>query len=99
MARRWPRRSSGGRGPPRTEASREMKRSERRILTTHVGSLTRPQLLRDLAAAAEKDPGSLEKYHAQLRQDVAEVVKQQAGVGIDVVSDGEYGKHSWAAYI
>jgi 5-methyltetrahydropteroyltriglutamate--homocysteine methyltransferase len=76
-----------------------MKRSERRILTTHVGSLIRPQLLRDLAVAAEKDPGSLEKYHAQLRQDVAEVVKQQAGVGIDVVSDGEYGKHSWAAYI
>ncbi|HUI79729.1 MAG TPA: cobalamin-independent methionine synthase II family protein [Bryobacteraceae bacterium] len=76
-----------------------MKRSEHRILTTHVGSLIRPQALRELAAAAEKDPASVEKYHAQLRQDVAEVVKHQAKVGIDIVSDGEFGKQSWAAYI
>ena len=76
-----------------------MKRSEHRILTTHVGSLIRPQALRELAAAAEKDPASTEKYNARLRQDVIEVVQQQAKTGIDIVSDGEYGKQSWSAYI
>ena len=76
-----------------------MKRSEHRILTTHVGSLIRPQTLRELAAAAEKDPDGAEKYNARLRQDVIEVVQQQAKTGIDIVSDGEYGKQSWSAYI
>ena len=75
-----------------------MKRSEKRILTTHVGSLVRPQILRDLAPAGQ-DPPDPEKYNAQLRQSVADVVKKQAEVGIDIVSDGEYGKASWAAYI
>ena len=76
-----------------------MKRSERRILTTHVGSLIRPPELRDLAAAAEKDPAQAARYDTALRQGVAEVVKQQAQCGIDIVSDGEYGKHSWSNYI
>ena len=76
-----------------------MKRSEHRILTTHVGSLIRPQDLRDLAAAAEKDAAHTEHYHTRLRESVADVVKQQAQVGIDIVSDGEFGKHSWSAYI
>jgi len=76
-----------------------MKRSEHRILTTHVGSLIRPQDLRDLAAAAETDSASADRYHARLREAVAEVVKHQADVGIDIVSDGEFGKQSWSAYI
>ena len=76
-----------------------MKRSEHRILTTHVGSLIRPQGLRDLAAAVETGAASAEQYHAKLREEVATVVKQQAEAGIDIVSDGEFGKHSWAAYI
>jgi 5-methyltetrahydropteroyltriglutamate--homocysteine methyltransferase len=76
-----------------------MKRSEHRILTTHVGSLIRPQDLRDLAAAAEKDGERAELYHTRLREAVAEVVKHQAQTGIDIVSDGEYGKQSWSAYI
>ena len=75
-----------------------MKRSEKRILTTHVGSLVRPQILRDLAPAGQEPPDP-EKYNTQLRQSVADVVKKQAEVGIDIVSDGEYGKASWAAYI
>jgi len=76
-----------------------MKTSERRILTTHVGSLIRPLELRELAAAADRDPGSAERYQARLKEAVAEVVKQQAAVGIDIVSDGEYGKQSWSNYI
>jgi 5-methyltetrahydropteroyltriglutamate--homocysteine methyltransferase len=75
-----------------------MIRSEKRILTTHVGSLIRPQILRDLAPGGQ-DPVNAEEYNAQLRKSVAEVVKKQAEVGIDIVSDGEYGKASWSAYI
>src|SRR3984957_13962893 len=58
-----------------------MKRSEHRILTTHVGSLVRP-----------KEPG-------ELSQQTLDVVRKQAEVGIDIVSDGEYGKQSWSNYI
>ena len=76
-----------------------MKRSEHRILTTHVGSLIRPADLREAAAAAEKDPSAASSYHSHLRQAVADVVKHQARVGIDIVSDGEYGKQSWSNYI
>jgi 5-methyltetrahydropteroyltriglutamate--homocysteine methyltransferase len=75
-----------------------MKRSEERILTTHVGSLVRPQILRDLAPAGQ-DPTNPDEYKAQLRQATAEVVKKQAEIGIDIVSDGEFGKASWSAYI
>ena len=53
-----------------------MKRSDQRILTTHVGSLIRPPELRELGAAAERDPASTERYQARLKQAVAEVVKQ-----------------------
>jgi len=76
-----------------------MKRSEHRILTTHVGSLIRPQPLRDLAAAAPKSPEAMQRFENGLREAVAEVVKMQAKVGIDIVNDGEYGKSSWANYI
>jgi 5-methyltetrahydropteroyltriglutamate--homocysteine methyltransferase len=75
-----------------------MKRSEKRILTTHVGSLVRPQILRELAPAGQ-EPADPQAYAKQLRQSTAEVVKKQADTGIDIVSDGEYGKASWAAYI
>ena len=76
-----------------------MKRSEHRILTTHVGSLIRPQELRELAADSHQDPAKRELYHSALRNAVAEVVKQQARLGIDIVSDGEFGKSSWSNYI
>lgn len=76
-----------------------MKRSEHRILTTHVGSLVRPTDLRELAAAAETDSDSAKQYEVRLRESVAEAVKHQAHAGIDVVSDGEFGKQSWSNYI
>ncbi len=76
-----------------------MKRSEHRILTTHVGSLIRPQQLRDLAAADNSSPENKQKYEESLRQFVTEVVQRQAKAGIDIVSDGEFGKSSWANYI
>jgi len=76
-----------------------MKRSEGRILTTHVGSLIRPKELRDLAVAAHSAPENKPHYEDFLRQSVDDVVKMQAKVGIDIVDDGEYGKSSWANYI
>jgi 5-methyltetrahydropteroyltriglutamate--homocysteine methyltransferase len=76
-----------------------MKRSEDRILTTHVGSIPRPPKLRQLAEAAQQSAQNKQRFEAALRESVAEVVKMQAKVGIDIVNDGEFGKSSWANYI
>jgi 5-methyltetrahydropteroyltriglutamate--homocysteine methyltransferase len=59
-----------------------------RILTTHAGSLPRPQSLIELWRS---DPGD-EALQAGLAQTVADVVSQQAEMGIDLVNDGEFGK-------
>jgi len=75
-----------------------MKRSEHRILTTHVGSLVRPKELRDLAPAGQA-PTDPAKYETVLAEATVDVVKKQAEIGIDIVSDGEYGKSSWSNYI
>ena len=79
-----------------------MKRSIDRILTTHVGSLPRPDDLLGLYRS-EAPP---EKLAPRLRSAVAEVVRRQADVGLDVVNDGEFGKPmsqeidygAWATY-
>jgi 5-methyltetrahydropteroyltriglutamate--homocysteine methyltransferase len=76
-----------------------MKRSESRILTTHVGSIPRPQQLRDLAANANESPEKKQQYENFLGDSVVEIVKMQAKAGIDIVNDGEFGKSSWANYI
>jgi len=77
-----------------------MKRSTDRILTTHVGSLIRPGELREFLGAKEAGaPFDEDAYNRCLKQAVAEVVRRQAAAGIDVVSDGEFGKAiSWAQY-
>ncbi|MGH6983708.1 MAG: cobalamin-independent methionine synthase II family protein [Stellaceae bacterium] len=77
-----------------------MKRSTDRILTTHVGSLIRPpRLLEFLRAKQENRPYDERAHAACLKDSVAEVVQQQAAAGIDVVSDGEFGKAiSWSQY-
>jgi 5-methyltetrahydropteroyltriglutamate--homocysteine methyltransferase len=76
-----------------------MKRSEDRILTTHVGSIVRPSQLRELAAHAQNSAEDQQRYEDFLRDSVAEVVRMQAKVGIDIVNDGEFGKSSWSNYI
>jgi 5-methyltetrahydropteroyltriglutamate--homocysteine methyltransferase len=77
-----------------------MKRSTDRILTTHTGSLPRP---RDLATMLEAlDAGSLPDpaaFEARVRAAVADVVRQQVEVGIDVVNDGEQGKVGYSTYV
>jgi 5-methyltetrahydropteroyltriglutamate--homocysteine methyltransferase len=67
-----------------------MRRSEDRILTTHVGSLVRPAELLELAPDAKENA---------LRQATLDVVRRQTQAGVDIVNDGEYGKSSWANYV
>ena len=77
-----------------------MKRSSNRILTTHVGSLIRPAALQEFLRARQSGkPYDETAYQKCLTDSVAEVVSQQAKTGIDVVSDGEFGKSiSWSQY-
>jgi 5-methyltetrahydropteroyltriglutamate--homocysteine methyltransferase len=70
-----------------------MKRSEDRILTTHVGSIVRPKALLD--AGKQHDAG----FQQTLKGAVGDVVARQVKAGIDVVNDGEFGKSGWANYI
>jgi 5-methyltetrahydropteroyltriglutamate--homocysteine methyltransferase len=77
-----------------------MQRSTDRILTSHVGSLIRPAAIQDFLRARQKgEPVDQKAWDECLAASVAEVVRQQADAGIDVVSDGEFGKAiSWSQY-
>ena len=77
-----------------------MKRSTARILTTHTGSLPRPEdLIRTMFAKEEGVPVDAGALAARIRTAVADVVGRQAKAGIDVVSDGEMSKPSYATYV
>ena len=79
-----------------------MERSEKRILTTHVGSLVRPPELKALSRFGKDPAAKSPPSHQQqeiLRQATVEVVKKQATVGLDIISDGEFAKSSWSNYI
>ncbi len=77
-----------------------MKRSTERILTTHVGSLPRPEALLDLLEAEDRgesgDGAVLERHVADA---VGDIVARQVAAGIDVVSDGEMGKIAYTFYV
>jgi 5-methyltetrahydropteroyltriglutamate--homocysteine methyltransferase len=72
-----------------------------RILTTHVGSLIRPPELQELLKAQrDKQPYDTAAFDACLHDCVADVVRRQADIGLDIVNDGEYGKTiSWSRYV
>jgi len=77
-----------------------MKRSTDRILTTHVGSLSRPDALVQVLAAKERgQPYDREAYTRLVREAVTDVVSRQTDTGVDVVTDGEQGKASFFGYI
>ena len=78
-----------------------MKRSTDRILTTHVGSLIRPQALQDILRAKQAgQPYDQAAYETCLKQSIDDVVSRQADIGVDIVSDGEFGKAiSWNQYV
>ncbi|MBV8421030.1 MAG: hypothetical protein JOZ26_13550, partial [Hyphomicrobiales bacterium] len=77
-----------------------MKRSSNRILTTHVGSLIRPEPLQAFLRAKQAGGAFDAKAYATcLTQSVGAIVRRQVAAGIDVVSDGEFGKSiSWSQY-
>mgnify|MGYP001427330022 FL=1 len=77
-----------------------MKRSVDRILTTHTGSLPRPEKLVELMFQKEEGRAVDAKLLAErVRDSVREIVEHQHAVGIDVVSDGEMSKLSYATYV
>jgi 5-methyltetrahydropteroyltriglutamate--homocysteine methyltransferase len=77
-----------------------MKTSENRILTTHVGSLPRSRAVTDVVFAREKgETLDEDAARAIIRDSVREVVRRQAEAGVDLVSDGEMSKISYATYI
>src|SRR6202012_2926034 len=77
-----------------------MKRSTDRFLTTHTGSLPRPDdLIRMMYAKEEGVPVEPEALAARIASAVAEVVGRQADAGIDIVNDGEMSKPSYATYV
>jgi len=77
-----------------------MKRSTDHILTTHTGSLPRPDdltgMLEALDAGNLPDPAAFE---ARVRRAVADVVRKQVETGVDVVNDGEQGKVGYSTYV
>src|SRR2546421_12496688 len=75
-------------------------RSTDRFLTTHTGSLPRPDDLIQMMYARESGvPVDGAAVAARVRSAVTEVVKKQAEAGIDVMNDGEMSKPSYATYV
>ncbi len=77
-----------------------MKHSTERILTTHVGSLPRPPAVFELLRRKEDEqPVDAAEFEAVIGAAVRDVVARQRSIGIDVVSDGEMSKASYATYV
>jgi 5-methyltetrahydropteroyltriglutamate--homocysteine methyltransferase len=77
-----------------------MKRSTDRFLTTHTGSLPRPEdLIRTMYAKEEGVPVEAAALAQRVAAAVDEVVHKQAAAGVDVINDGEMSKPSYATYI
>src|SRR5712691_11814644 len=85
----------------RTDRRRaRMQRSTGRILTTYVGSLSRPDALVPVLTAKERgQPWDREAYIRLVREAVADVVRRQTDAGVDIVTDGEQSKASFFGYI
>jgi 5-methyltetrahydropteroyltriglutamate--homocysteine methyltransferase len=76
-----------------------MKRSTERILTTHVGSLVKPDDLQEMITAKDSgQPHDEQALAKRVSSAIGEVVRRQAQAGIDIVNDGEFSKSSWGAY-
>ena len=77
-----------------------MKTSTDRILTTHVGSLPRPQDVVDLLFAQDRGEAvDMAQFDSVMTRGVSDAVRKQKQSGVDIVSDGETSKISYATYI
>jgi 5-methyltetrahydropteroyltriglutamate--homocysteine methyltransferase len=77
-----------------------MQRSTERILTTHTGSLPRPDALRTLLIAKKVgEPYDQEALPTRIATAVAESVHKQQAIGLDVINDGEMSKFLYATYV
>src|SRR5918995_2577247 len=82
------------------ESRPAMKRSTERILTTHVGSLSRPDALVPILTAKDRaQPYDRDAYARLVREAVADVVRRQTEAGVDVITDGEQSKASFFGYV
>src|SRR5260370_27448305 len=76
-----------------------MKQSSQRILTTHTGSLPRPNDLQQMLFAKERgEQVDQVAFETKVQEAVQAVVRRQAGCGVDVVNDGEMSKISYSTY-
>jgi 5-methyltetrahydropteroyltriglutamate--homocysteine methyltransferase len=76
-----------------------LRSSERRILTTHTGSLPRPSDLVEALNVKELGRSYEERgLNERVSRAIAEIVRRQADTGLDVINDGEHSKVSWMAY-
>jgi 5-methyltetrahydropteroyltriglutamate--homocysteine methyltransferase len=77
-----------------------MKRSTDRILTTHVGSLVRTrEIIEGMKARTLKQPYDEAKLEQDIRDGIREVVRKQVEIGVDIPSDGEYGRQGCHCYV
>jgi 5-methyltetrahydropteroyltriglutamate--homocysteine methyltransferase len=77
-----------------------MELSTDRVLTTHAGSLPRPDdLTQMLFRVVEGEPVDEEELHERVREAVSQIVVRQRELGIDSVSDGEMGKVGFSNYV
>jgi 5-methyltetrahydropteroyltriglutamate--homocysteine methyltransferase len=77
-----------------------MKRSTDRILTTHTGSLPRPEDLVTMLYAKDKgEPQDQAVFEKRVSDAVVEIVRKQVECGVDVVNDGEAGKIGYSTYV
>ena len=80
--------------------SRIMKRSTERVLTTHTGSLPRPQPMLDLLLREQH--GRLEnqaELHGSVHEAVADAISRQVECGLDVINDGEMGRVDYTVFV
>jgi 5-methyltetrahydropteroyltriglutamate--homocysteine methyltransferase len=77
-----------------------LERNTRRILTTHCGSLPRPDDLLEMLMA--RDQGrlpDLSAFHGRVREAIGDCVRRQRDTGLDMVNDGEWSKPDYSTYV
>ena len=96
----WARRCVTAAGAASRAAMQGMHKSERRILVTHVGSIPRPPVLRDLLVRQDRgEPVDQRDLDRLAEQAVRDVVEQQLEVGVDVGNDGEQPRAGFSTYV